>query len=307
MKPGWSTITRFQLCVGRRAGGIDTCQGDSGGPLVLLTDQGYRQVGITSWGTGCARADTYAVYARVASYLTWIEAVMGGVPTCIDRDLVTVIRRPADYQCFGLPNNDDSSSNPALIGFPVRLGGAVFTAVYVNNNGNLTFGGPLSTYTPLDLTSQPHPMIAPFFADVDTRGAESRIVYYGQGVLRGRRTFSAIWQRIGYYSHHTDRLNTFQVVLTETAPGSGNFSIEFNYGPIEWETGDASDGEGGLGGYSARVGLSLVAGVPDFTIELPGSGIPGSFIEGGTSPLSSSSNLGIPGRYYWTVYNGEAR
>jgi secreted trypsin-like serine protease len=38
--------------------GKDTCQGDSGGPMVSLAANGlnYEQIGITSWGYGCADA-----------------------------------------------------------------------------------------------------------------------------------------------------------------------------------------------------------------------------------------------------------
>ncbi|XP_050688445.1 tryptase-like [Eriocheir sinensis] len=56
----------------------DTCQGDSGGPLVAQIDDGrWTQVGITSYGYGCARPDTPGVYVRVAHYLPWIEEITG--------------------------------------------------------------------------------------------------------------------------------------------------------------------------------------------------------------------------------------
>lgn len=45
--------------------GIDSCQGDSGGPL--LTPE-YKQIGITSFGFGCARANLPAIYTRISEY-----------------------------------------------------------------------------------------------------------------------------------------------------------------------------------------------------------------------------------------------
>jgi len=43
----------LMVCAGEK--GVDTCQGDSGGPM-FVDDAGVnRQIGITSWGVGCAR------------------------------------------------------------------------------------------------------------------------------------------------------------------------------------------------------------------------------------------------------------
>lgn len=67
------------MCAGVISGGRDTCQGDSGGPLFVRDSGGtYRQVGITSFGFGCARAATPGVYTRVASFTSWIESTIAG-------------------------------------------------------------------------------------------------------------------------------------------------------------------------------------------------------------------------------------
>lgn len=67
-----------QLCAG--TGGSDACQGDSGGPLVLRTPGGPVQVGIVSWGLGCARPENPGIYVRVSAYAAWISEITGLLP-----------------------------------------------------------------------------------------------------------------------------------------------------------------------------------------------------------------------------------
>ena len=74
---GQSSVLDSQICAGYHAGKQDSCQGDSGGPLVAFDASGCPfQIGIVSWGEGCARAKSYGVYTRVSSYIDWINATM---------------------------------------------------------------------------------------------------------------------------------------------------------------------------------------------------------------------------------------
>lgn len=74
-----SILSGMTLCAGIDEGGIDSCQGDSGGPLFQADGVGFQQVGIVSWGAGCAQPGQYGVYTRVASYAQWIESFVNGL------------------------------------------------------------------------------------------------------------------------------------------------------------------------------------------------------------------------------------
>src|SRR4051812_8311990 len=85
-----------------------------------------------------------------------------------DRSLPAAMLTGFDTQT--LPGNDDGFTGAIDLGFTVNFFGGSYSQVYVNNNGNITFGGASSQYTPSALTnSGQSPRIAPFFADVDTR------------------------------------------------------------------------------------------------------------------------------------------
>ncbi|XP_026480939.1 trypsin 5G1-like [Ctenocephalides felis] len=69
-------ISDSMFCAGFPEGGKDSCQGDSGGPVV---DENRVQVGIVSWGEGCALAGKPGVYAKVShpDVKRFIETVAG--------------------------------------------------------------------------------------------------------------------------------------------------------------------------------------------------------------------------------------
>jgi secreted trypsin-like serine protease len=55
-----------------------TYQGDSGGPLFqcINRDGPCKQIGIVSWGIGCAKEQYPGVYTRVASFAPWITKIV---------------------------------------------------------------------------------------------------------------------------------------------------------------------------------------------------------------------------------------
>jgi len=75
-----------------------------------------------------------------------------------------------------LDRNDDGYSSAIDISsiFPngINLFDNTYTYMYVNTNGNITFTGGLSSFTPGQISAGTSPIIAAFWADVDTRSGE---------------------------------------------------------------------------------------------------------------------------------------
>lgn len=230
------------------------------------------------------------------------------------------IRNNAGFGANVLPPNDDGSTGIQNLGFTANFFGLSFTQAFVNNNGNITFDNSLATFTPFDLTSTGRQIIAPFFADVDTRSAGLPVTF-GQDTVGGQAAFGVNWVDVDYFASstsHTNR-NSFQLVLVDRSDiNPGDFDIEFNYDQIEWETGGASNGDAnGLGGNSARVGFSNGTGNPGTFFELPGSAVNGAFLDSGPAGTrlignEIDSDLAIDsggqttlGRYVFQARNGQ--
>lgn len=249
--------------------------------------------------------------------------------TYIEENLVNLINGLGGASGFGenfIARNDDlyqSGVSLTNIFGPGGLNffGTNYTTIAINNNGNITFGGTgQSSFTPWGMqTPGKPPMIAAYFADVDTRGyttsvngpdavtrtsggrsTGSNLTWYdfnpaGNG---GRGILTVTWDDVGYYSMKTDKLNAFQMRLIGT--GGGNFNIEFRYEAINWTTGSASGGTNGFGGTVARAGYTKGDGA-NF-LELSQSGIQDQML----SLESTPGNTGLAGYYRFSSRSGSA-
>lgn len=195
---------------------------------------------------------------------------------CPESDRPTCLKEPFDATAPGwvvsMARNDDGSSASIPLPFSFNLYGTSFNSIFINNNGNVTFTSPLSTFTPFAFPSSPRAIIAPFFADVDTRPAASGVVYHK---IESNR-ITIVWDSVGYFANRVDKRNTFQLIMSDgTDPllGLGN-NVCFSYGDMAWTTGDASGGIGGFLGAAATVGVNKGDGVTFATLgrfNRPGS------------------------------------
>lgn len=162
----------------------------------------------------------------------------------------------AGFGANSLEPNDDGSSPEATLPFEINFFGQTFNSFYVNTNGNVTFEGGVSQYTPDPFPASSNPMIAPFWGDADTRCGTCGDVYYASP---NEDTVVVTWSNVGYYDQNTDLVNNFQLVLRNRAGDvengqvlqTGDFDIEFRYDRLEWTTGDVSNGVAAQAGFDA--------------------------------------------------------
>jgi uncharacterized repeat protein (TIGR01451 family) len=237
------------------------------------------------------------------------------------------IRHLPGFTANVLLPNDDGSSAEVPLPFAVNFFGTTFNSLFVNNNGNVTFVQALSEFTPTGLNSDNGgiPIIAAYWADVDTRGATegseeaptipSAVVSYGVDTVNGHPAFGVDYENTGYYDTHTDKLNSFQLILIDRSDTgiAGAFDIEFDYDKVQWEAGDASNGIDGLcsaqteGCVSAAVGYSNGTGTTGTNFQLPGSFVPGALLDNGpaaTALIQQAMGGTMPGRTTFAVRNG---
>lgn len=243
--------------------------------------------------------------SRIASFLKVLACLaglwVGGSASSARAQLLTGLGGEAGFGTGVLDYNDDGSSaeidlRPA---FPNGLEyfGQRFTSFFVNNNGNVTFGQAVGSFTPEAFPIVGTRMIAPFWGDVDTRGG-GRPAHNGVywDVRPGRVVVT--WHNVGYYGSHDDHQNSFQLVIesNEILDQDHIWRVELRYARCEWTTGDASGGQGGRGGTPAQAGFN--AGDGQIARMLPGSR------SDAVLSLCRQSNVGLPGVWIINIYNG---
>lgn len=149
--------------------------------------------------------------------------------------------------------NDDGSTGEIPLGFDFQFYGETYNSVFINNNGNLSFGAAYPNFTSTGFPVSGFPMVAPFWADVDTRSELGAVWYKLES-----NALIVTWDAVGYFNQQGDKRNTFQVAISDgTHPLIGiGVNVAFSFGDMQWTTGSASDGVLGFGGVPATVGAN---------------------------------------------------
>lgn len=138
-------------------------------------------------------------------------------------------------------NNDDGSiyvDTSSVFGDGIDFFGTNYSGLYINSNGNITFGAANTSYQTSNLAGTSSRMIAPFWGDVNINAGGE--IYWDLDPSSG--TVTITWDGVAPYNG--PGANSFQIVLTDI--GGGNFTSEFIYEDIQWTTGYSQVAQAGI-------------------------------------------------------------
>ena len=215
----------------------------------------------------------------------------------------TAMIRPAGWNTNAITRGDDTAQPVVNLPFSMTWNGSTYTTIYLNMNGNATFGGQNLAFQTAPLATSGYDMMAPFWADVDTRNITTTQLTYSNTIttptFNGRPCFIVSWDGVAAYNSKATPLDRFQLVIVNRSDtGAGNFDFIYNYDTLTWDMGDSPDST------HARVGWSRKT--PAAGDELNGSGVAGALIDTGANALVNGSlnSGGVLGRYIWSVRAG---
>ncbi|MCW2244172.1 Ca2+-binding RTX toxin-like protein [Azospirillum canadense] len=301
------------------SGGTDDINGGAGTDAVVFTDA-WANYDIANNGTTVtvthARGTKADGVARVTAVeeLRFTDKTVDLTPaSAIGSRLISGLGGTAGFGENELDRSNDGSSGfvdvRSIFADGINVAGKIYTGVYINTNGSISFDGPLSTGPSANALSASAPaIIAPFLSDVDTRGGTGAAtpggtsqgtnrVYYDLDPTTG--TIIITWDDVAANGGTDGARNAFQLVLTNAAGAAGrqagDFDAEFRYESVTWaQTGGA--GTVAQAGYTA--GNGDAAGV----FILPQSGDTAGML----ALDSTAGNTGSNGLWRFSMTGGTA-
>jgi secreted trypsin-like serine protease len=125
--PSQVGITDSMICAESLGGEKGSCQGDSGGPLLVNTNQGWQQIGVVSYGVGCADAAFPDVYARVGNFTDWIKSITQGIAVEPNHDFAITPQDTAQTKQLTITNNSNMTASLTFILKADKMGSTGFS------------------------------------------------------------------------------------------------------------------------------------------------------------------------------------
>lgn len=211
---------------------------------------------------GIAQAALITIPATALNDSPGVYTAGGYYTDTLGPNIVTTGGGNAANVGVGSGRNDDGFMALGL-GFNVTFFGNTYNSLFINNNGNVSFGAGISSYIPSGPTGAVAPIISPFFGDVDTRNAASGVTHYNLSADQ----LVVTWDNVGWFDSRGTPTNSFQLVLrgdNYTLP-LGEGLIGFFYENMGWDSTDtntvAAAGFGDGAGNGNTIEGSLLPGL----------------------------------------------
>jgi hypothetical protein len=167
---------------------------------------------------------------------------------------------PATYRAFKGETACDDCSEELALPFEFAFFGETYSRVFINSNGNLTFGEEWTEFTPSPFCLAGPKMVSPFYADADLSQCGSIDYFIADHYL------VVTWTAVCHFhgnSNYTGLENTFQVIISDETLTEVRgqklpvgATVLFNYRDMQWTTGQSSGSLTGFEGAAATVGLN---------------------------------------------------
>jgi hypothetical protein len=168
---------------------------------------------------------------------------------------------------LNLLNNASTGALP--LGFPIDFGKGSVSSLYVNENGIVSFTGPITTSSFASLASVGQPVIAPFFTDLtsvtfvgtvfEMNGTNFGQIMYQRGsasALPGSDgnfdqadevpAFSVLWY--GLTDASGAQVFAQLIIYSHSSSGTGDFDVRIRYGQVDGDQYNTGAGTTGIAG-----------------------------------------------------------
>jgi WD40 repeat protein len=198
-----------------------------------------------------------------------------------------------------LPKNDDGSYGPIKIGLKFTFFNKVYSSIFVNSNGFISFLSAISKNFPIQKYPMTTPLISPFWSDISTlvggqiyfresfcscdlNQAKTEIAEIYSTTFNPTRLYITTWDQVAAYDGSSSQNNTFQLVIA--TDGKLSFLI-YNFGSMTWPNNQFS--MDAFFGYNAGDNVNFYSNPNSFTNNI--------------ISVSSQSNVNIPGKWIFFV------
>ncbi len=180
--------------------------------------------------------------------------------------------------------------------------GKYWTNLFINNNGTVSSGGPISAFTPSVFpVGDGISKLSPMWMDVTT-SSNGNYVTFGRGYIYGRLSTIVTWNDVEIYN--TGVLDRFQLVMIDRSDiGDGLFDFEYNYEYCDALAGTSSGTDYASIGFDAGDNVSYYNYPSSHSLAATGmptnniGGVPGRLLLHGYAVPTNGPAIDRP--YFW--------